>query len=412
MYNPYSGLYASNTYNYGPSYRHNSALIHSNSQPNIMGNYNKSYLNLSGREIISSQYPYNNNRIALKLKNDNLLAHKQLNDLTNEYDNMKIFLNNKINQLGQQQDNQFKNLKNYFEGEKRLNIMRYEEKQNNKLLNGIKEQISDQIKKQRELENMRFRNHVDYIEKRRADINIERSKYYEDLNWYNKIQNIDRLQKNLEKRLQMNRHHHNSYNNNNQRYEIPYIYPKIDVRPPLLPPLILNTSNNPVRSQKDNELIKLFVLKEMMDDNKKNTHCRHCRHRICHHDLERFPMCDPQKIYYPTPPPVPYSQPQVQTSFIPQQQPIPIPQPIIIQSAPANPSPNIIIQADRHNDTEQLKKILATPKISKISEIKSKKPSKIVSNKSKRTVTQYYKKTKEKKNKSKTKVKTKTKTKT
>ena len=262
MYNSNSCLYTSNIYNYGQNHRFNSNLIHSNSQPNIMENYKKTNLSLSGREIIYKQYPYNN-RIALKLKSDNLLAHKQLNDLTNEYDNMKFFLNNKINQLGKKQENQFGNLKNYFEDEKRFNLMRYKERQNNKFLVRIKEQLSDVIKKQIELENVRFRNHIDNIEKRRADINIERSKLFEDLNYYNKIQTMNNLQKNLERKINLRHHHynnhHNSYNyNNNQRYqihEIPIIYPK--VQPLLLPPLILNM-NNPGRNQKENELIKLL----------------------------------------------------------------------------------------------------------------------------------------------------------
>ena len=105
MNDPYSNFYPSNSYNYSSNNRHYPNLIHSNSQPNIYNNYNKSYLNLSGREIIYNNNPNKYNRVALKLKNDNLLAHKQLKDITHEYDNMKYFLNNKINQLDQRQQN-------------------------------------------------------------------------------------------------------------------------------------------------------------------------------------------------------------------------------------------------------------------------------------------------------------------
>jgi hypothetical protein len=248
---------------------------------------------------------------------------------------------------------------------------------NEDLLNGIKQQISNEIKKQRELDNMRFRNQIDDIEKRRADINIERSKLYEELDYYNKIQKIDYLHKNLEKKYNL-RKKNNSYNYNNQRYQnypnsINYPryafsdnYSRNNIPSYILPPVHLNM-NYPDKKQKENELIKLFVLKEMMDDNKKKSEDRYHRNRNQFEDYPRNPMYEQPKFYFPPP-----QQQQIQPTIIPQPQPIPVPQPIIIQSPPAMPSPNIIIQADRKYDT---KKPTLAPKIPTVkkSTVKSKR---------------------------------------
>ena len=241
MNNQYSTLYP----NYSSYNRYNSNLIHSNSQPNINSNYKNSYLNLSGREIISNYIPNKSNRVTLRLKNDNLYAHKQLNEITNEYNNIKLFLKNKINQIDQQQQNQFNNLIDYFEGKDNYQKMRYEEKQKDKLLYDIKEQISDEIKKQRELENIRFRNNIDDLEKRRADVNIERSKLYEELNYYNKIQKINYLQKNLEKQYNIRNKKFNNYNN--QRYLHPPSYPNNNIQSNILPHIMQLNMNNYIR---------------------------------------------------------------------------------------------------------------------------------------------------------------------
>ena len=363
MNNKYSIQYPNNSYNTNLN-RYYQNLNHSNSQPNLYSNYKKSPLNLSGQEIISNYYrPNNNNRVSDKLKQDNLIAHKQLNDLTHEYDNMKIFLKDKVNQLEQNQQKQFENLISYLKN----NRLEYDERQ-------IKEEISDVFKKQRELKNERFKNFIKDIEKRRINVNIERGKLYEDLYYYNEIQKLNLLHNDLKK--------HNKNNNyNNQRIPTHNLYQRYNL-PYISPPIYLKNNNN--EKNKDNELIKLFVLRELMEGNKKSRTHPHIQN--IPPTKYKYPQPIIQPIYQPPPPQQP--QIQVQTRYIPQPQPIPVPQPIIIQSPPAMPSPNIIIQADGRNETEQLKKLLISPSVTKFSE--QKKPTtKKISNQSKRTKTKY-----------------------
>ena len=363
MNNKYTMQYPSNSYNNNLN-RYYTNLNHSNSQPNLYSNYKKSPLTLSGQEILSNYYHHNNNRVADKLKQDNLIAHKQLNDLTNEYDNMKIFLKDKVNQMEQNQQKQFENLINYLKN----NRNEYDERR-------IKEEISDEFKKQRELKNERFKNFIKDIEKRRVNVNIERSKLYEDLYYYNEIQKINLLQNDLK------RHNNNKRNNyNNQRISTHNLYPRYNI-PYTSPPIYLK---NNYEKNRDNELIKLFVLRELMEGNKKSH---------THPHIQNIPPTKykyPQPIIQPIyqPPPMQQPQIQVQSRYIPQPQPIPVPQPIIIQSPPAMPSPNIIIQPDRGNNTEQLKKLLISPNVTKFSEHK-KQTTKKISNQSKRTKTKY-----------------------
>ena len=384
MENIYSNLYP----NYSNNYRYNSNLIHSNSQPllNINGNGKKSYLNLSGQEIISNSYlpfkyngsshnlntininPYkkNNNKIALKLKRDNLLAHKQLNDIKDDYNNMKIFLDNKMNQIEMQQRSQIKNLRNFFEErdmrENQYNEIKYKERQRQKLLNGIKEQVQNEIQQQREMDEIRFRKQVDDIEKRRADIMIERSKLFEEFQEYNKLYRDNIINRNKAKEYKIkqlrdnfikNNNNNYNYNYNNQRYPIRY------PRPIIIPPSIYVNMNSPNKNS-ENELFKLFLLRDIMESDKKPPIRPPPPIRFIPPRPPRIPVYRPPRYYSPP-------NNQIQQRIIPQT--ISIPQPIIIQSPQVmpQPSPNIIVLTGSKKNSEQLEKV-ANPKVSQKSE--------------------------------------------
>ena len=380
MENIYSNLYP----NYPNNYRYNSNLIHSNSQPllNINNHGKKSYLNLSGKEIISNSHlpykyngsshnlntininPYkkNNNNIAFKLKRDNLLAHKQLNDIKDDYNNMKLFLNDKMDQIEMQQRNQIENLKNFFEErdirENQYKELKYKERQRQKLLNGIKEQVQKEVQHQREMDEIRFRKQVDEIEKRRADIMIERSKLFEEFQEYNKLHrdNINRRNKDKEDKIRQLKENILKYNNNiynSQRYPIRY------PRPIIIPPSIYVDMHPPNKNQQ-NELFKLFLLRDIMESDKKPPLSPPPPIRFIPPRPPRYPLYRPPRIpkYYPPP------NNQVQQRIVPQT--IQIPQPIIIQSPQVMPqqAPNIIVNP---GSFEQSGKV-ASPKVSKKSE--------------------------------------------
>ena len=289
--------------NFGNDTKYSRKLNRSISQPNIDNFLRKTNLNLSGREIINGYNPYSNNKIASRLKYNNLLTHQQLNDITNEYSNMKSFLNNKIQQLELQQQNQFDSLKNFFNDHDRHSQMKYEERQRNKLLYGIKEQISEEIKKQRERENQNFRNYMDEIEQKRANINVERSRLFDELKYYN---HIKRKRKDT--------------NNYRQRYPTPLECPINPYAYMNYPPYYYNMYNNERNNNKDGDLVKLFVLKALMDEDKPPV-----QQNV---QPQYIPIMPPMQPNYMQPPPQP-------------------PQPIIIQSPP--PNPNVIVQPNTNH---------------------------------------------------------------
>ena len=385
MENIYPNLYP----NYSNNYRYNSNLIHSNSQPllNINDNGKKSYLNLSGQEIISNHnfpakfngssynlntininpYNKNKNKIALKLKRDNLLAHQQLNDIKDDYNNMKLFLNDKMSQIEMQQRNQIENLKNFFEErdirENQYKEIKYKERQRQKLFNGIKEQIQNEVQQQREMDEIRFRKQVDEIEKRRADIMIERSKLFEEFQEYNKLHRDNIINRNKAKEYKIKqlrdnfiKNKNNNYNYNNQIYPIRY------PRPIIIPPSIYVDMHYPNKNPQ-NELFKLFLLRDIMESDKKPPLRPPPPIRFIPPKPPRIPVYRPPRYprYYPPP------NNQIQQRNIPQT--ISIPQPIIIQSPQVipQPTPNIIVQTGSPDYSEQLEKIVS-PKVSQKSE--------------------------------------------
>ena len=71
----------------------------SKSQVNLNNIHRPSLFNLSGENIVyNKNNGLNKKKLSVKsyLKNDNLLAHKKLDEIKNEYHNMRNFLNDKV----------------------------------------------------------------------------------------------------------------------------------------------------------------------------------------------------------------------------------------------------------------------------------------------------------------------------
>ena len=146
------------------SNNNNSKFKHAKSYSNLYNGNRHSSLNLSGSEIVYNNSNINNNKksITSYLKQDNMLAHKQLDEINNEYNNMKNYLNDKVSKLEQQQQMQFDSLKNYLEENNLREDLKLREKYKNNIVNEIKDHIDYEINRKKNIDNIRD---LDYKER-------------------------------------------------------------------------------------------------------------------------------------------------------------------------------------------------------------------------------------------------------
>ena len=342
----------------------------------------KSYKTISSSES-SYQYDVNKNRkelsnyvkdinnsIAVKLQNDNFIAQQKLNNIKNNYNEIKTLLNNKIDKLEQDQQMQFDNLKYALEQggslkmmgavknanggnnydlkraeeedmidatrklpkllEDKINIinnMKKKEKQDEKrLLSQVRKKVEEEIKKQKEKDEIRFKKEIDEIEQKRENIRRERRRLIEELQYNN---NDDSESNN------------NTFYPNNPNPNIiqqpgigmypPQMMPQYPYHPSMYPPPPMNNNNSNNNNDSTSEFLKIFLLKKLFDD----------KPQVIQNPQPQIPQ------FIPTP--YPQMQPQmpqqIQYQPPPYQQPISYPQPIIYQnSPPMNNNPNVIVQ--------------------------------------------------------------------
>ena len=106
----------------------------SKSQVNLNNIHRPSLFNLSGGNIVyNKNNGLNKKKLSVKsyLKNDNLLAHKKLDEIKDEYNNMRNFLNDKVSRMEEQQRLQFESLRNYLEANNGIDEKIYEDKYRN-----------------------------------------------------------------------------------------------------------------------------------------------------------------------------------------------------------------------------------------------------------------------------------------
>ena len=333
-------------------------------------NYNR-----KSRNELSNYMQDINNNISSRLQNDNFIAQQKLNNLKNNYNEMKILLNNKIEKLEQEQRMQYENLKRSIEQggglkmmgagknsnggniydlrraeeedmidatkrlprllEDKLNIinnMKRKEKEDEKrLLSQVRRKVNEELKKQKEKDEMRFKREIDDIEHKRENIRKERRRLIEELQ-NRDIEESESGSLNPQPIYSQNIVPKGGFPSSMYPNQMSPMMPPYSFPPNMYP---MNNNNN-----KDSieELLKIFILKKIFDDKPQ--------------PILASPQMQPIPQYIPNPysqPQYPiYQQPNQYQQSQPQQQPLTVPQPIIYQSPQSVvPSPNVIIQQDR-----------------------------------------------------------------
>ena len=162
----------------------------SKSQVNLNNIHRPSLFNLSGENIVyNKNNGLNKKKLSVKsyLKNDNLLAHKKLDEIKNEYHNMRNFLNDKVSKLEEQQQLQFENLRNYLQANNQIEKMKYEEKYKNNFLNEIKEQMDYDYNRKKKLEKLRNIAIAEKLGEQRYIEEMERKKLLQEMVYFKKI---------------------------------------------------------------------------------------------------------------------------------------------------------------------------------------------------------------------------------
>jgi len=284
-----------------------------------------------------------NNSIAVRLQNDNLIAQQKLNNIKNNYNEIKTLLNNKIEKLEQDQQMQFDNLKlalekggglkmmgavknanggNNFDLQRAeeedmidatrklprlleekinlLNNMKIQEKQDEKrLLSQARRKLNDELKKQKEKDEIRFKKEIDEIEQKRERIRQERKRLIEELN--NDFEDSES----------------NTIYSNSQSGPAPsppplmyppQMMPQYPYQQPMFIPPPIHTNNN--NGDSTSEFLKIFLLKKLFDDKPHQT--------VQNPPMPQFMPFGQNQYQYP---PMMYQNPQQPNMMYPGQPP-------------------------------------------------------------------------------------------
>ena len=319
------------------------------------------YNTKKNRKELSNYIKDINNSVASKLQNDNFIAQQKLNNLKNNYNEIKTLLNNKIEKLEHDQQMQFDNLKYALEqggglkmmgavknanGGNQYDLQRAEEEDiidvsrrlpklldeqlsktyntkkkygSSRLLSkmpDIRRRVDDELSRQKALDDLKFKRELDEIETKRENIRQERNRMLREL----QNQDIDDLDDPIYLAQSPSFPPPPMYNPYN-----PYMMP-----PPFPPYFMPPMNNNNNHNDSTGELIKIFLIKKLFDDNKpqspeKNTY---------------------SPYFYPFYPgmPIPYGNNKGQPI-------INYPQPLIVQP-PYAPYPNPYMQGLKNKDNE------------------------------------------------------------
>ena len=295
------------------------------------------------RKELSNYIKDINYNVANKLQNDNFIAQQKLNNLKNNYNEIKTLLNNKLEKLEHEQQMQFDNLKYALEqggnlkmmgavknanGGNKYDLQRAEEEDiidatrklprildqklneafgnrrnnniygNNRIfsnMTNMRRRVDDELQRQRDIDDMKFKQELDEIEAKRENMRRERKRMLQEL----QNQEIDELDDPLYLTPPPLPFYQNPYNPYN-----PYMMP---------PPYFMPPYNNNNNSNHDStgDLIKIFLIKKLFDDNKPS-------------QQQQFPQYPYQ--YYP------FMMPPQNNTGNSKQPSINYPQPIILQS--------------------------------------------------------------------------------
>ena len=211
------------------------------------------------RQDINSFMDQMNYKLQQKIQNDNNIMNANINEVQNNYDEIKYFLNNKMDKLELKQKMDFENLKN--ELISNANQKRQQQDLLNELIekridsnrNKLSYDIEEQIRNQRELDDIKHQKELDELRHKHELEEIENRKIMEEL----KFKNM-----------------RNSILNQRQRYNpIPQIIqqpaPMIQQYPmPFMYPMPMPTYNNNTSNSNNpsDELFKLYMMKQLFGE--------------------------------------------------------------------------------------------------------------------------------------------------
>ena len=186
-----------------------------------------------------------------RIENDNKIMYENISEVQNNYDEMKYLLNNKMDKLELKQKMDFQNLRNEL-----LNTANQNELEKRNIINNIndkneyetelKNQLEEQFRSQRELDNIRHQRILDEIRRKHDLEDMENKKIMEDLRYKNMRNNI--LKKRIPQIIQQSPPMF--------QYPMPFMYPM-----PM--PSYNNTGNN---NGPSDELFKLFMMKQLFGE--------------------------------------------------------------------------------------------------------------------------------------------------
>ena len=204
-----------------------------------------------------------NYNLQKKMENDNNIVNSNINAVQSNYDEIKYLLEDKINKMELKQKMDFENLKHQLHQtaknkEKENNILNNELLQmrmmelENKNKSRKKEQllelelngqISEEVRKQRELDEMKHQKELDALRRKHEIEDLENKKYIEELRFQKMKNNI--MKQKYKKQSQ------------------PQVYPMIQQMPlPFIYPMP-SSNNNGNNNKTGDELFKLFMMKSI-----------------------------------------------------------------------------------------------------------------------------------------------------
>ena len=297
------------------SNNNNSKFKHAKSYSNLYNGNRHSSLNLSGSEIVYNNSNINNNKksITSYLKQDNMLAHKQLDEINNEYNNMKNYLNDKVSKLEQQQQMQFDSLKNYLEENKLREDLKLREKYKNNIVNEIKDHIDYEMNRKKNIDNIRDLDYKERIGRKMAKEKQEREQLLREMDYVEKIKRIDQMEKMLLHKNLMDKKIKEMYNS--IYYQNPFNYPGY-LNSPYMSPLFFEMMNAYNNNNRHNEIMKLYLLKSLFDEDKPKKDSPIIM-KPPKYLIQKYYPPAPNTNYIPVPQPILFKSPNFPESTIP-----------------------------------------------------------------------------------------------
>ena len=197
-----------------------------------------------------------------KLQNDNNIINENINEVQNNYDEMKYLLNNKMDKLELQQKMDFENLRNELMGtanqneKEKQNIIneldRMDYDRNQLYETELQANLEEKLRNQRELDDLKHQKELDELRRRHEMEEMENKKMIEELRYKKMRNDLLNRRTRINPYLQIFPQPQPMI----QHYPMPLMYPM-----PM--PSYNNTTNN---NGPADELFKLFMMKQLFGE--------------------------------------------------------------------------------------------------------------------------------------------------